>query len=99
MASGLAQAAVLVEIALREFERAVVVSVADRGVWMEHLHPAGLEHRAPERLVLGVLHVRKAHLGPALARIARVHVREEREIARSLEARPPVRREPGEELR
>ena len=93
-----AQAAVLVEIALRELDGAVVVCVPDGGARMEHLRPACLEHRAAEGLVLGVLHVREPDLRPALARVAGVHVRQERQAAPPVHDRPAVRREAREEL-
>ena len=74
----LAQAAVLVEVALHELDRAVVVRVAHGGAGMEDLHPARLEHRAAEGLVLGVGERPAKRISSQQARaVAGVHVRQE----------------------
>ena len=80
----LAQAAVLVEVAAHELQRAVVVRVQDRRAGLVDLDPAGLQHVGAEGLILGVGDLAKADLLPAGARVAGVDVRQEGGAALSL---------------
>ena len=85
VADGLAQAAVLVEVAAHEVERAVIVGVQDRRARVVDLRPAGGEQLAPEGLVLGVGHLAEADLLPARARVTGVDVGEEGRVALALD--------------
>jgi hypothetical protein len=98
VADGLAQAAVLVEVAAHEAPRWVVVRMQHGRAGMEDLRPAGGEHRTRERLVLGVGHVGEADLLPALAPVGGVDVGQERLVARALEHGRAVGPVQGEEL-
>ncbi len=85
VAHTLPQPAVLVEVALREAERRVIVGVGDSHVWVEHLRPTGRQHHLSERLILRVRDIREPQRLPAVATVGGVDVRQPREIAVSLQ--------------
>ena len=93
-----AKAAVLVEVASHEADRAVVVRMQHRRAGVVGLLPAAVEQLAAEGLVLGVGHVVETDLLPALAPVAGVHVREESRVAGPLHHRVPIRGERREEV-
>ncbi len=94
----LAQRAELVEVAPQELRRRVVVRVQHAGVRVVDLRVAGLDHLAPEQLVLGVGDLAVGHLAPRRLGHAAVDVGEEAQPAREAPVGGHLRRAAAEPL-